>query len=80
MVLGANDEYGQTKVVLGDEEFGHTQVVLGDEELGHTKVVLGDEEQGHTRHDCHGMPPCTRSINLSKVAGALHKPNGITVN
>ena len=34
----------------------------------------------YIRHTCVGSPCNTCSINLSKVAGALHRPNGMTLN
>ena len=34
----------------------------------------------YTRHTCHCRPDKTVSISRSKVAGALHSPNGMTLN
>ena len=34
----------------------------------------------YTKQQDHRKPCSTRSINLSKVAGALHKPKGMTLN
>ena len=34
----------------------------------------------YTKQMSHGNPLNTASINLSNVAGALHSPNGMTVN
>lgn len=34
----------------------------------------------YTRQVVHGKPYRTDSMSLSNVAGALHKPKGITVN